>query len=114
MVTCSVEEKVLCQLILFLLHLSEHVLFVEPSSIMDVKLLSALAHRESVPTVTLSQLPSVNASCATLLADREHLKIQCLLKPASVHDTLNLLHLPTGDRFRADADSVCTQALLQI
>ena len=97
---------------LFWLHLSEHVLRVKPYGMMDVKLLSALTHCESLSHLS----PCRNFQpqlllVSTLLADREDLKISV---QASVHNVQNLLHLPTGDRFRAGANLICTQACFQV
>ena len=65
--------QLLCQLlyetILSLLHLSEHVLFDKHFSIMDVKVLFALAHGRHA--VTTSKHKCVLLSCCALLADRE-------------------------------------------
>ena len=101
--------------VLFWLHLSEHVLFLKLYSIMIVEVLSALAHLESLSLASpcYNSQPQVLLVSA-LLADREVLEIECPFTPGSIQHIQNLLHLLTGDRFRADVKFICTQAFFQV
>ena len=65
-------------ILLFLLQLGEHVPIVEPYSIMDVKLLSALAHCESLSHPSpCHNFQAQLLLVSTPLADRDYLKMKC-------------------------------------